>query len=88
MPAAERTSRGTLGPNTEIEARSRPAVLGVAERMAITDNRAALYVVGLIEYTDAFKRPQWATFRLEFGKRHAEAGDGRMTACFEGNDAS
>jgi hypothetical protein len=82
-------SRGTLGPQMQIEVRSKESTpLQVAEHDAIMNNKAALYIVGRVEYYDVFRRWQWANFRFEYGQRQAVGQDGSVTVSAEGNDSS
>jgi hypothetical protein len=46
-----------------------------------------LYVLGRLEYKDAFKKDRWLTFRFTVGGDIA-AGKGTLAPCEEGNDAN
>ena len=59
-----------------------------ADAIAISNRTSAIYVAGRVEYEDAFKRPQWLTFRAFYGGPLGPSDNEVMASAPEGNDAS
>lgn len=80
------TPAGALGPAGQLQIGDRVnSVLTEQDIAAITDNQLAIYAVGRIEFTDAFGRPQWMTFRVLHGGKNSGYA---MRSDSIGNDAS
>ena len=63
-------------------------VLTEQDIVDVLEKRTAIYAYGRIEYEDAFRRDQWAEFRVIHGGNLGPSANDLMQDCDEGNDAS
>jgi hypothetical protein len=84
----KKSSKSALGPGMETNPKpQRSTSLTDAEHSSILSEKTALYVVGRIDYLDAFGEPRFTRLRLEFGKTNALRGDGSLSICPDGNES-
>lgn len=89
VDAPDALSRSTLGPGADLQVTHKEAekALSRADFNKIVNGDAVLYVLGRIDYLDAFDKPRFTSFRLMFNRDAAKRGDGSLSVCPDGNDS-
>jgi hypothetical protein len=82
-------SRMSIGPNQKFKLNlTKDDAISPDEMAAINTGLSAIYVIGNINYIDAFKNPRPATFRLMCTRDSIARGDGLLDVCENGNKYS
>jgi hypothetical protein len=87
LPPEGELSKVSLGSNQSIRHCVELAGILNQERMnAIYQGQYAIFVMGVVKYTDTFKAPQYNKIRLMYTHRGIERGSRTMEVCPEGNE--
>jgi hypothetical protein len=88
-------SRTNLGPGHKLEKSGTarrpddtPVIFTASALEKLRDGRAAIYVYGIIDFVDAFKRERWVKYRYMTGGNVGFQSDGKLVICEQGNDTS